>query len=724
MAAKKTRKIKGHKLNNRDLKREVSRYLKSHPGKQYSPRQLIKRLKIANDKRSVQSVLDQMAGDGRVLRDGDTYFIPVGSGKSGKAKHYIGHVDMTRSGSAYIVVEGRDDDIFVRAGDLNSALDSDKVEVALVRSRQGRPRGRVVRILERSRDQFIGTFYAFKTYSVVVPESQTVSFDIIVPPKRSSGAENNDKVVVKVDQWPGENGRAPEGHIVLVFGKEDSSDIDMQAILLEHGFDLVFPENVLKAAQRLPKALGESDLKGRRDFRDVTTFTIDPITAKDFDDALSIRHLDDGEVEVGVHIADVTHFVQPGDEIDREAYRRSTSVYLVDRVAPMLPEQLSNELCSLRPQEDSLCFSAVFVFDKDHTIVKRWYGKTVIFSDRRFAYEEAQEILEAGKGEYADELKVLNDIATALRERKMKNGALMFETDEVQFILDEEGVPIEVLAKERKEAHLLVEDFMLLANKEVARYIGDIRKDANIPFVYRIHDTPDQEKIEELARFARGLGFEMKVDTPAQIKKSFNALAEAASENEALMVLEPLAIRTMAKAEYNVDNIGHYGLAFGYYTHFTSPIRRYSDVLVHRILYANIDGRIHRENPQKLQDKCVHISAKERSAQKAERDSIKYKHAEFLQKHIGEEFNGFISGMIDRGVFVKLEHNHAEGLVDFSTMNEAFSITESQMIAVGNRSGKTLKMGDRIRVRIVDADPPKREIDMKLVDDDNAQSPG
>jgi ribonuclease R len=489
----------------------------------------------------------------------------------------------------------------------------------------------------------------------------------------------------------------------------------MQSILLMNGFNVRFPEEVEAEADQLPDSLSESDFADRRDFRGITTFTIDPATAKDFDDALSIDRSDDGTIEIGVHIADVTHFVKPGTEIDKEAYRRSTSVYLVDRVAPMLPEKLSNELCSLRPHEDSLCFSAVFKFDSNGNILHRWFGRTIIHSDHRFAYEEAQEVLETGEGPFSDEMRELNRLAHILRKRKLDNGALTFETDEVQFVLDEHGVPLEIYVKERKEAHMLIEDFMLLANKEVARFIGETRAMDHIPFVYRIHDHPDPEKIAELASFARMLGFEMRIDTPRQVAKSFNALAEAARDDEALQILEPLAIRSMAKAEYNTENIGHYGLAFTFYTHFTSPIRRYSDVLVHRILYENIDGRMKRWNMSELGEQCKHISDMERRAQKAERDSIKYKQAEYMKQFVGQEFEGHISGMIDKGIFVKIDATHAEGLIGFNNLPEPFSLDASGMVATGLHSGDQLKMGDDVRVRILDAIPEKRQIEMELV---------
>ncbi len=717
MAYKRSKKLKGQKLNIPVLKREVLKFLRLNPKESLTARQLIKRLKIANDKNSMTKALEGLRKSKKVLQVDGKYQASAGKdrGRQQKTTH-IGIVDMVRSGDAFIICDDLKNDVMVRASDLKTALNGDKVEIEVFGNPRFRPRGAVIRVIERSVDQFIGTFYSFKRYGLVVPDHFKVPFDILIAKGKNMDAAHGEKVVVKVTDWAGELERAPEGEVIHILGEPGSSEIEMQSILLMNGFNLAFPEDVIKEAEALPDTPGEEDFQGRRDFRKVTTFTIDPLTARDFDDALSIQTLEDGTIEVGVHIADVTHWVRPGSAIDTEALRRSTSVYLVDRVAPMLPEALSNALCSLRPHEVSLCFSAVFKFDRNHKVVDRWFGKTIIYSDHRFAYEDAQEVIEANKGPYAEELKLLNAIAYSLRESKIKNGALSFESDEVQFVLDEKGVPIEIHAKQRQDAHMLVEDFMLLANKEVARHIGDVRRIENIPFVYRIHDHPDPDKIAELAMFARMLGFQMRIDTPRQIAKSFNALAEAAREDESLAVLEPLAIRTMAKAEYNTENIGHYGLAFTFYTHFTSPIRRYSDVLVHRILGANLEGRTKRWNEAELQDQCKHISAMERRAQKAERDSIKYKLAEYMTQHIGEEFVGHISGMIDRGVFVKIESNHAEGMVGFDSMSEKYALDNARMTATAVRSGDILKMGDEVRVRILDADPSKRQIEMMIIE--------
>lgn len=723
---KKQRKIKGQKLSQPMLRNILLHFLQTNRGQGFSPRQLIKKLKIANDKPSVEKALEQLAkSKTSVAHTRGIYHAGELVAQSGKStgqtnsgRVYTGVVDLKRTGSAYVICEGRTQDIFVRAGDLGTALNGDTVKVELHPRRTGKPSGTIVEVVRRATEQFIGVFHEFKSYGIVVPDFYKVPFDIVVMPDKAGSAIHGDVVLVQVTKWSGKVNKSPQGEVLLVLGAPGSANIAMQSILVQNGFNLLFPPEVTTETDQLPHTLSESDLEGRADYREITTFTIDPETAKDFDDALSLRRLDDGNVEVGVHIADVSHFVKPGSAMDKEAYRRSTSVYLVDRVLPMLPERISNELCSLRPHEDSLCFAAVFTFNERHQVVKRWFGKTVIHSDRRFSYEEVQRILDSGEGDFHEELALLNTIAHKLRDEKLKNGALVFETDEVQFVLDEHGVPTEVFVKERKDAHLLIEDFMLLANREVAQYIGKTRGTEHIPFVYRIHDTPDPDKLEQLARFALELGFKMRVDTPQHIAKSFNALAEAAQKDDALMILEPIAIRTMAKAEYNTENIGHYGLAFQYYTHFTSPIRRYSDVLVHRILYDNIDGRTGRVNVTHLQEQCVHISNMERKAQRAERDSVKYKQAEFMQRFVGHKFEGHISGIIDRGIFVILSTTHAEGMVSFDLFEEPYTIDESGLKAVGSMSGDVLRMGDTVQVRILDADPAKRQIEMELVMED------
>jgi ribonuclease R len=531
-------------------------------------------------------------------------------------------------------------------------------------------------------------------------------------------AQNGDRVIVKITHWHKHPNQRPKGKVTSVLGAE-GSDLEMKVILINKGFPLDFEEEVIQESEAIPARITDYDVLQRRDFRDVLTFTIDPEDAKDFDDALSYRVLENGHIEVGVHIADVTHYVKPNTALDKEAYKRSTSVYLVDRVLPMLPERLSNDLCSLRPNEDKLTFSAVFEFDKNDKVVKRWFGKTIIHSDRRFSYEQAQQGLETGEGDFAEQLKTLNRIAHKLRKDRFKNGAIDFETEEVRFKLDANGVPIELYVKERKDAHMLIEDFMLLANKEVAIFINKkAENQAEIPFVYRVHDYPNEDKVRELALFAKEMGVQMRVNTPKEIAASFNKLAAESEKNEALKLLMPLAIRTMAKAEYSTENIGHYGLAFDFYSHFTSPIRRYSDVLAHRILFQNLGEQTVRYDKGRLQEQCRHISAMERKAMEAERESIKYKQVEFMQKHVGEVFDGLVSGIIERGIFIELLESKCEGMVGFDTLDEPFDVGEGRLRAKGMRSGRVIKMGDPVKVRIVETNLQRRQIEMELVNTD------
>jgi len=710
---KKNSKTKGRKLTTGQLHREVLKLFKRHPKKRMNPRQVGKALMVANNRDSIHYALEKLAEENQLIALEDyKYQLKKRAGSSRNGQSYEGTVDIIRSGAAYILCEGLEEDVDVAAKNLNTALHGDKVRIATWKARgRGRREGAIIEVIERASEHFMGTLWLHRKHAMVVPDKINMPVDIFVELKDLNDAKDGDKVIVKVVKW---HERTPKGIITSVLGPAGSSDIEMKSILINNGFDLEFPEEVLEEAKRLPKEIRPQDVNHRRDFRAVPTFTIDPADAKDFDDALSLRFLENGHCEVGIHIADVTHYVQGGSALDKEALLRSTSVYLVDRVLPMLPEKISNELCSLRPGEDKCTFSAVFVFDKNEKIVNRWFGKTLIHSDRRFTYDEAQEGLEKGEGDFVEELKIVNKLAKNLRTVRFKKGSIDFDTEEVRFKLDEDGVPIEVYVKERKEAHMLVEEFMLLANREVASFMHKKSKGLEIPFVYRVHDEPNPEKVAEFARFAKEMGLPLNINTPQEIARSFNSLAQAAKEDETLHLLAPIAIRTMAKAEYTTENIGHYGLGFDYYTHFTSPIRRYSDVLVHRILFKNLDEEIFRTKKDRLEEQCRHISLMERKAMDAERESIKYKQVEFMQKHLGEVFTGYISGIIDRGIFVELKGSKCEGMVSFGTMEEPFDLEEGRLRAKGMRSGKMLKMGDEVQIRIVATELAKRQIDMEF----------
>ncbi len=713
---------KSKKLRVDTLAFKIQKQFQAHPKKYYNARQLRSILGITNSADSINETLIKLY-DKDILeyQKGGKYYLNQNfkteevSLNSRRSKGYIGIVDMTKSGAGYITVDDLEDDVFVINSDMNGAMNGDKVRVIVKQKARGKTRGKIVKIIERSTDKIMGIFRIYNKNAVVYNLNTRQSIDVYIKPENYGTAEDGDVVVAKITSWGNGQNKSIWGTISDVLSDDTDNDIAMKSILIENGFDLDFPDNVIEEVRNINDKIEPSEISKRRDIRGITTFTIDPLTAKDFDDALSIEYKDDNTIEVGIHIADVTHYVKPRTALDKEAYKRSTSVYLVDRVLPMLPERLSNELCSLRPEEEKYTFSAIFTFNDTNNIIKEWYGKTIIYSDRRFTYEEAQERIESKKGDFSKEILELNRLAGVLRKEKFKNGAIDFESEEVVFRLDEDAVPVEVHVKERKDAHKLVEEFMLLANKGVARYISKKSKGKEIPFVYRVHDLPNQDKLMEFSLFAKEMGYKMKIDTPNQIVKSLNGLAKAAQKDEGLKLLLPLAIRTMAKAIYTTDNIGHYGLGFEYYTHFTSPIRRYSDVLVHRILYDNLD-KSNRVNKASLEGMCSHISEQERNATKAERSSIKYKQVEYMSTRIDQEFDGFVSGMIDKGIFVEIVDVGAEGLIPFSKFNESFKVEESRLKAKGRSSGKVYKMGDHVRVRVIEVNLEARLIEMEIVE--------
>ncbi|MCB0685036.1 MAG: ribonuclease R [Saprospiraceae bacterium] len=712
------RSIKGQKLPVRKLMNATLKLFTRQPSKRYNAKQVIKKLQIKNSKTSVDEALLKLSQSGKIthIKD-DKYKLnkEFAPDVSGPAEVYDGYVDQIRSGAAYIIIEGKEgEDVYVPAKKLKHALDGDFVRVEITRRYGKKIEGQVIKVLKRITEQFIGDLQQSKNIAFVVPDNRMVDFDVFIHPKDIGIAQDGDKVLVRITDWPDRPGKNPSGKIIKVLDATDTHAVMMDSILINHGFDTLFSNVVLQEAKKLPHQITDEEIRSRLDMRAVPTITIDPATARDFDDALSYRILENGRTEVGIHIADVTHYVKPGTALDREALRRSTSVYLVDRVAPMLPEVLSNELCSLRPDEDSLTFSAIFQFDKRNKIVKRWFGKTVIHSIRRFSYEEAQSVLDQQDGDHYEMLSALDGIAKFLRKKRYKEGSIAFETRELEFELDENNHPIAIHTKIRKDTHLLVEDLMLLANREVATFIAK-KSEREIPFVYRVHDQPDEEKLMEYSLFLKELGFNFDVQSPAQIRKSFNRLSEAARENEVLAFAEPFAVRTMAKAIYTTDNIGHFGLGFEYYTHFTSPIRRYADVLVHRLLEKNLKGT-YRTSKAELEAQCKHISNQEKKAQEAERESIKFKQVEYISSHIGETFDGIISGMIDRGFFVSLQESGVDGLVQFADLMEAFVVSENRMHATSKRSNKSFKIGDQVQVRVVGANINDMEVDLELVE--------
>ena len=714
-------KKKSKKANSSYLKKKIVSILLGNPKKRYSPKSIKKKLKISNSADQVRAAMDELVKANKILKlkpevyKANKNFIKKVIENS--LNTYKGIVDMTKRGAGFILVDGLDDDVFVPAKFLMGAMNKDEVLISVSENSKGKkPSGKVIEIVKRNITQVVGKFRKLNKFGIVEYKGKHGIIDVNVNPDDFNGAVNGDSVLVEITSWGKNQNKSLWGKIDEVLTETDAHNFAMQQIIIENGFELSFPDEVMAATKKLTQNISDQEIALRKDIREITTLTIDPLTAQDFDDALSIRKLENGNIEVGVHIADVSHYVKPGSVIDKEAFKRSTSVYLVDRCVPMLPEILSNKLCSLRPDEDSLCFSAIFEFNEKYKIENKWFGKTVIHSDRRFTYEEAQEIIENGEGEYAEELASLNKIAKKLRKQKYKNGAISFETEEVQFKLDENNRPVDIFVKERKDAHLLVEDFMLLANKSAAKYIADKGKEKQtVPFVYRIHDLPNMERLTDFSLFAKELGFKMNLDTPKNIAKSFNAMAKAAKEDEVIALLQPLAIRTMSKAIYTTENIGHYGLAFEHYTHFTSPIRRYSDLLVHRILEKNIDSTL-RVKKDELEAQCAHISKMERSAMDAERESVKYKQVEYLLDKIGQEFEGFISGMIDSGFFVQLKESKAEGLIRFDQLDEPYDLHESRLYATAIRSKSKITMGMKVLVKVEDADMELRQVDLELID--------
>jgi len=628
-----------------------------------------------------------------------------------------GKVSMTTDGSAFIIPDDEfEKDIYVAPRKLRTALNGDKVKIYVFAKSKGKHKeGEVIEILERAKMEFTGIVKISERFAFFIPDDKKMLRDIFIPLNDLNGATHGVKAIAKITDWP-EDAKNPIGVITTILGKQGENNTEMNAILAEYGFPLQFPNEVEKEADNIPEEISAEEISKRRDFRDTLTFTIDPADAKDFDDAISYKKLENGNIEVGVHIADVSHYVQPDSALDKEAFERGTSVYLVDRVIPMLPERLSNGLCSLRPKEDKLCFAAVFELDQEANVVEQWFGKTIIHSDRRFSYEEAQEVIEGKLAEYAEEIHSLNALAYKLRDRKFKHGAINFETSEVKFRLDEQGKPIGVYVKERKDAHKLIEDFMLLANKKVAEFIAKKgRGKKKLTFVYRSHDAPNEQSLQSFVTFASRFGYKISTKSDKDTARSLNHLMEDVEGKKEQNVLTQLAIRSMAKAIYTTKKPSHYGLAFDFYTHFTSPIRRYPDVMVHRLLEHYLAGgqSVSEDHYEKL---CLHSSQMEKKAADAERASVKYKQAEFLEENIGNEYTGIISGVTEWGMYVEIIENKCEGMVRLRDINDDFYVLdEKNYCIIGQRKKKKYQLGDEVRILVKKVDLAKRQIDFSLI---------
>lgn len=709
------RKSKKGKIDKKALTNNVIGLFTSSPKKSFNFKQVAKLLffKKADERILVATILGELADDGILeeLTPGKFRLKPI-------VNFIIGRLEIAQGGYGFVISDALEEDVFISKNNLNQALSGDLVKVNLFAKRKKHnPEGEVHEILERARDTFVGNIEVHEKFAFFVADSRQMPYDLFIPLEKLKDAKNGQKVVAKITDWP-PRAKNPFGEVVEVLGNPGEHETEIHAILAEYGLPYTFPEEMNREAELIPAEITETDYSERRDFRGITTFTIDPDDAKDFDDALSLKKLENGNWEVGVHIADVTHYIKPKSPLDEEALNRATSVYLVDRVVPMLPERLSNFICSLRPEEEKLCFSAVFELDENAELKGEWFGKTVIYSNRRFTYREAQDIIDGNPGDFNDEVLKLNEIAQLLRNQRYKDGAISFDRDEVKFDIDETGKPLRVYFREHGLSNELVEEFMLLANKRVANFIGNVetKKDKKT-FVYRIHDKPNPEKLQKFNRILGKFGHKLMLTSADNISHSLNKVLKDVKGQPEQDLVETLAVRSMAKAEYSTVNIGHYGLSFKYYTHFTSPIRRYPDVMVHRMLNHYLNGG-ESKSKKKFEGYCQHSSEMEQLATEAERASIKYKQVEFMQDKVGQVFDGIISGVSEFGIFVEIIENKCEGLVAIRELvDDFYEYDDENYWLIGRHNGNIYQLGDKVKVEVLRTNLVRKQLDFGIVEE-------
>lgn len=707
---------KSSKKTAKDLNSEVIGYISKQKNNTFNYKQVAHAIgaESPSAQRSIAMMLIEMAFDGDIIE------VSPGKYKAPQRTNVTTGTFVRRSNGKNSVVTDEDgESIFVAERNSMHALNGDKVKVYVAARRRGaEPEAEVVEIIEKNEQRFIGTLHVNRQLAYLQTDSKFLATDIFIPRNKLKGGKTGDKAIVEITSWP-DDAKNPTGEVIDVLGQTGDNTTEMHAILAEFGLPYHYPHNVEVAAEKITDDITDEVVAQRLDMRDVTTFTIDPKDAKDFDDALSIRTLPNGNYEIGVHIADVTHYVQPDTILDKEAQKRATSVYLVDRVVPMLPEHLSNGICSLRPDEDKLTFSCVFEMDAQGHVVNSKIARTVTRSNRRFTYDEAQAVIETGQGDYADEILALDSLAKILRKERYANGSVEFDRAEVKFEIDEKGHPVSVFFKESKDANKLIEEFMLLANRTVATFIGKPASGKKAKaFVYRIHDMPDPGKLTDLAKLARTFGYKVKDSgNPREVNKSLNKMLADIKGRPEENFLSTLAIRSMAKAIYSTKNVGHYGLGFDFYTHFTSPIRRYPDMMVHRLLDRYLNGG-RSVNCMKLEDLCKHSSEMEQLASNAERSSIKYKQVEYMSDHMGEDFEGVISGVTEWGLYVEIKENLCEGLVPVRDLaNDYYDFDEKNFCLIGRRHGNRYRLGDDVKVRVARTSLERKQLDFILVDD-------